>query len=290
MVLIATLANKNAIQDLDIFLFSLNLWNNLSSTKIYIFCDTYIAQWVISAYPLLQIKTIVTLDKYDGLNRQQMEKMKGQNFTTVWGDLMGEKNLLLEWIFINNPKEATTSGIFLMDSDICFLGPLPTLPAGTEFALSPHHIRPQDIVKFGFYNGGFLWTNSSQIPQLWSSATLISRYFEQAALEDVAVPYRKNNTFYEFPITTNYGWWRLFQGKEPAETLQKKWSIHEGDLCIDGAPLASIHTHWYEKTDRATLAFNQFVLRFLRLVGKKHRKIEKLVRHLEENIVILRRF
>jgi len=287
MVLIATLANKNALQDLDIFLFSLNLWNNLLTTKIYIFCDTYISQWVKSTYPLLRIETIVVLDKYDGLNRKQMERMKGHPFLTVWCDLMAEKISLLEYIFQN---ENTTDGIFLMDADICFLGPLPTIPVGTKLALSPHEIRACDTAKFGHYNGGFLWTCDPAVPPAWVKATTTSRYFEQAALEDIAIPYKENNTLYEFPTTTNYGWWRLLQGTEPAATLQNSWGLRTGDLCIEERPLESIHTHWYEATDRATLIFNQFVLRFLRTVAKKNRKMEKLVRHLEQNIAILRRF
>lgn len=286
MVLIATLANKNAIQDLDIFLFSLNLWNNLLTTKIYIFCDTYVSEWVKSSYPLLRIETIVTLDKYDGLNRKQMERMKGHPFLTVWCDLMAEKISLLQHIFQN---EDTTDGIFLMDADICFLGPLPTIPVGTKLALSPHEICARDTARFGHYNGGFLWTCDPNIPQAWANATVTSRYFEQAALEDVSIPYKENNTFYAFPTTINYGWWRLLQGSESADTLQKLWNIHEGILSIGTKPLQSIHTHWHEISDRATFTFNQFVLRLLRLTGKKDRNTLKLVRHLEQKIEVLRR-
>ena len=288
MVLVATLANKNAIQDLDIFLFSLQLWSK-SPNKIYIYCDTEVANWVKTAYPLLQIQTQIALDPYTGLSRKQMEQTRGRKFPSVWCDLMAEKIELLEWIFRENPKEAESDGIFLMDADICFLGPLPTIPVGTKLALSPHEIRSRDTQKFGHYNGGFLWTSSSEMPELWSKATATSRYYEQAALEDIATHYKETATLYEFPTTINYGWWRLLQGNESAQTLQKLWNIHEGVLSIGTKPLQSIHTHWHEISDRATFTFNQFVLRLLRLTAKKDRNTLKLIRHLEQKIEVLRR-
>jgi hypothetical protein len=289
MVLVATLANKNAIQDLDIFLFSLQLWSK-SPTKIYIYCDTEVANWIKTVYPLLQIQTQIALDPYTGLSRKQMEQTRGHKFPSMWCDLMAEKIRLLEWIFKENPDEANRDGIFLMDADICFLGPLPTIPVGTQLALSPHKIRSRDTQKFGHYNGGFFWTSSSEMPELWSKATITSRYYEQAALEDVATHYKETAGLYEFPTTINYGWWRLFQGEESAQTLQKMWNLREGVLCIGTNPLQSIHTHWYETSYRDTVLFNQIVLRFLRLVAKKDRNTLKLVRHLEQKIEILRRF
>jgi hypothetical protein len=289
MVLVATLANKNVIQDLDIFLFSLQLWSK-SPIKIYIYCDTEVANWVKTAYPLLQIQIQIALDPYTGLSRKQMEQTRGRKFPSMWCDLMAEKIRLLEWIFKENPAEANLDGIFLMDADICFLGPLPTIPVGTQLALSPHEIRSRDTQKFGHYNGGFLWTSSSEMPELWSKATITSRYYEQAALEDIATHYKETAGLYEFPTTTNYGWWRLFQGEESAQTLQKMWNLREGVLCIGANPLQSIHTHWYETSYRDTVLFNQIVLRFLRLVAKKDRNTLKLVRHLEQKIEILRRF
>lgn len=272
-MIVATFANKSSQKDLEIFLYSLNLWNN--SLKVYIFCDTEIQEWLHTQKYTFPILTNLALDKYTTLSRKEMEHTKGTHYQTMWGDLMGEKMNLLDWVF----KEEKY--VFLLDSDICFTGPLPEIPPGTQLALSPHYINLRSTIRFGKYNGGFLYTSNPNLPQQWREATKRSRYFEQAALEELAILYKTN--LHEFPLQVNYGWWRMFQADEYPEDQQKAFSIFRGDTAssgirVHGLPLASVHTHFHEKNDQSTKAFNEFIVRLLKLCGTRSVKSAALAK------------
>ena len=264
MYAVATLANAKAINDLKVFLFTLQLWNDILP-NLYIYCDTYISNFLESQQIYKgKIFKQIALDKYDGFTRIQMEKMPGETYENRWVDLMCEKMNLLEWAQEYEEK------LLFCDADICFLGPLPNIEDSVQLGLSNHFIREKDSAKFGIYNGGFVYVSSKDIINLWKTSTHLSRYYEQAALEELC----KDFEVYEFPVQNNYGWWRLLQGVEQVNTLKSKWSLKRNiscsGICVDSKPLLSIHTHWITD-DAATRYFNEFVLNFL----EKLKSVEK---------------
>jgi len=250
MYALATLANTNSLDDLKVFLNTLQLFNN-TLPDIYLYCDTYIDILNLNYKGNLFKK--IALDEYNNLTRQMMEKTKGKYFKTKWEDFMCEKMNLLEW------AHETCDRVLFCDSDICFMGPLPEIPDNFELGLSRHEIRNIDEIKFGKFNGGFVFSGSKQVADLWRKATYNSRYFEQAALEDL----EKHFKTYYFPIQNNYGWWRLLQGKDSIENLKNKWSLKDNIICVDNKPLLSIHTH-FNTNDYATNYFNNFVKTFIK--------------------------
>lgn len=245
-----------SLADLRIFVGSLEAWH--PTAKLYIYTD--------SKTPINSIKTKCTmnvkiaLDEYSGLNRQQMEQIKGKLYSSLWTDFMYEKANVIQWIFDSEPE---TKGVWFMDADITHLAPLPTIPNGTTLALSPHYIQLADEARFGKYNGGYIWFGNPTILDSWRTAGFTSRFFEQAALEQL-VPL---NTVYEFPIQVNYGWWRMFQSTIPPQEHANKFKLFRPDKSIgiryDNMPLQSIHTHWYELDNSATGMFNRWFLNFL---------------------------
>ena len=257
MYAIATLANNKALDDLKVFLFSLQLYNENNLPTLYIYCDTSINTF-LETQTLYKgaIHKKVVLDTYNGLIRSQMEKLPGENYENRWVDLMCEKMNLLEW------AHTLEKSVLFCDADICFLGALPEIDDSVQVGLSRHYIRSSDEAKFGTYNGGFVFSSSNTMIELWKTATKSSRYYEQAALEELCNTYE----IYEFPIQNNYGWWRLLQGNESIEILKGQWSIKRNNtssgICVQGLPLLSIHTHW-KTNDSATNYFNDFVLTFL---------------------------
>ena len=253
---IATLANTNCLDDLKIFLQTLQLFND-TLPDIYLYCDTYIDIIDLTQFYKGRIYKKVALDEYDKLTREQMEKTKGTIFKTQWEDFMCEKMNLLEWT--HSHEHETSDRVLLCDSDICFMGPLPSIPDKYELGLSRHEIRTFDEIRFGLYNGGFVFSGSKDIPKRWREATHTSRYFEQAALEDLTKDFKP----YFFPIQNNYGWWRLLQGKQSIDILKNTWSIKENIIHVEGNPLLSIHTHFKTK-DLATNLFNNFVKSFIK--------------------------
>jgi len=254
---IATLANTNCLHDLKIFLQSLGLFNTILP-DVYLYCDTYID--IINLNYKGNLYKKVALDEYDGLTRQEMEKTKGKIFKTQWEDFMCEKMNLLEWTHSHSHSHSHEScnRVLFCDSDICFMGPLPNIPDGCELGLSRHEIRTFDELRFGLYNGGFVFSGNKDIPIRWREATHTSRYFEQAALEDLTKFFKP----YFFPIQNNYGWWRLLQGKQSIDILKNSWSIKENIIHVEGKPLLSIHTH-FKTNDKATKYFNNFVKAFI---------------------------
>ena len=260
MYSIATLANTNSLDDLKIFLNTLQLFNNILP-DVYLYCDTYID--IINLEYGGKIYKKNALDIYDGLSRKTMESMSGTHFKTKWEDFMCEKMNLLEW------AHETCERVLFCDSDICFMGPLPSIPEEFELGLSRHEIRSSDEKLYGIYNGGFVFSGNRTIPNRWRKATHRSRYFEQAALEDL-VPQFKT---YFFPTQNNYGWWRLVQGTESIITLQKRWKVKDNIIYVNNLPLLSIHTHFKTK-DIATKYFNEFVLGFIK--DERLRKIIKI--------------
>jgi hypothetical protein len=262
MYSLCTLANEKALNDLKIFLFTLQLWNE--NIELYLYCDTYIYNYLetnnIYKYKLHKRKV---LDNYNIYNRKEMESISGKTFTTLWEDFMCEKMNLMNWAHETHDK------VLFCDADICFLGPLLSIPDEYQIGLSPHEIRSYDEQKFGIYNGGFVYSACKDIPNVWRKATYTSRYFEQASLEDL-----KEFSTYTIPIQNNYGWWRLLQGKESVQILKSKWSIKRDPngcgIYVEGKPLLSIHTHW-KTNDMATILFNDFVKGFL----EKLKSVEK---------------
>jgi hypothetical protein len=277
---IATLANEYAIDDLKVLLFTLELWNPVPPT-VYLYTDS-VATPLVKKIPYkggLHIQE--TLNPYSGMNRQTMESLPGKTFKTLFADFCAEKTRLMEWAITDSK-----AGVFFCDADICHLAPLPLLPPNTTLALSPHMIRKRDTDRYGLYNAGYLYMNSVQLAREWRELCETSRFFEQACLEDLMT----SGTHF-FPVQVNYGWWRMYQGEDTAESLQSKWGIkrepeHSG-IQVDGQPLQSIHTHFGEKRDPITQMFNYWFLQRLRKLTSV-KKTTLLVKHLEKVFPTLR--
>jgi len=280
---IATLATGPAIGDLRILLATLALFN-VNPPTVYLYCDSLVAGMAAALkYPgKLHIQNV--LDQYSTYERRAMESMPGKVFKTLWVDFMTEKINLLRWAL-----KDVSGGVLFCDADICFTGPLPAIPTSATVALSPHMIAEKDEQRFGRYNGGFAWFSAVSYLDVWWNACATARYYEQSALEDVAAHVLEKegeDALYEFPKTQNYGWWRLWQGKQSSQELLKEWSIHRGKskessgLCVEGIPLGSIHTH-FQTNDMATRQFNAMVLSRLKLLTQSHTPARKLLAILE---------
>ncbi len=284
IVSIATLVNENAIDDLKLLLFTLELWDENAPT-VYILCDTKSDSIIKTIKYKGKIITKVALDLYTGLSRAQMEQMPSRTYTNLFGDFTAEKTFLMEWAIAD-----ARTGVLFCDADICHLACLPEIPENTKLALSPHFIREYDAKRYGYYNAGYLYIDTVEVATEWRNLCKKSRFFEQACLEDLfkytQEKYGKE-AVYEFPIQVNYGWWRLWQGLAPSDELQKEWTFFRKDdsnsgILVRGQPLQSVHTHFYEKKDIATIRYNKFVLDMLsKLVSMKNTKA--LVQFIKQN-------
>ena len=254
MKIIGTFATESAQKDLEIFLGSLALLYK-GSIRVYLFVDEFIYNYVeTNTYPFEVIQT-KCLNKYGGLTRKQMERIRGTYYKTLWGDLMGEKMNILDLIFKTDPG-AETHGVFLVDSDLCFFSPLPEIPSQIRLALSPHYIDSRSTTLYGNYNGGFVFTRDPEFAAKWKHEALFnSRFFEQTALEQLAIEYDDRGEHLDLPLQVNYGWWRMYQSVNPVVKQQADFKIIDNTLVVVDAPLQSVHTHFGESSQ-----FNSFIL------------------------------
>jgi hypothetical protein len=280
---ICTLANEFAIADLQLLFISLELWNS-PLPDVYLYCDSEVSKWLSEKKRYKgTLKINEALNPYTGLTRKDMEARAGRKFKTLFGDFTAEKPLLFQWAF--SQMASNEKGLLFCDADICFLSSLPEIPKDSELALSPHMIRKRDTDKYGIYNAGFLWIKSAHIADLWFNLCKTSRFFEQGCLEDLKGLVK--NTF-EFPIQVNYGWWRMYQGTESVEQRRKDFSVfregnkHSG-ICVQGKPLNSIHTHFFERTDINTFEFNSYLLKWFQVLKTSQRNVNLLYKAIAAN-------
>jgi len=276
---VATLANDTACDDVRLLLLTLELWNPTDPPVVFLYCDSHVSSQLVRLRYAGEIVAKEALNRYAGLDRLTMERMQGRTHATLFTDFVAQKCDLLEWALAEVPDDQTHRGILFCDADLCFLSSLPCIPASSRLALSAHDICDADARRYGYYNAGFLWTNDIRMPSEWRMLCKTSRYLEQACLEDVARQYGTLAS-HEFPVQQNYGWWRLFQGDKPAETLARAWGIdrapgHSG-LTVEGRPLGSIHTHWGESQPSMTREFNHMVYRWLCLL-QDDEKVKRLL-------------
>ena len=263
---VCTISTYNAIKDLKVFLFSLDLFND-PKPKVYLLCDTKTAAEAKALYSG-ELVIVSKLDIYGDLDREKMATRGGINYRTLWDDFMMEKATVIE-LALENEKSA-----YFCDSDICFLGPLPYVPANKTLAVNRHMIKDEMEKNFGVYNAGFLWTCDKSVPNKWRQAAKTSRYHDQTALEDVVIAYEPS-AVYEFSMQNNFGWWRMYYTNTHPEILQKGWSTYINEpyktagIMVNDSALLSIHTHFSEEVNwKCTYIFNTFFMGFLSRVSK----------------------
>jgi hypothetical protein len=284
---LCTLANEHAVQDIKVLFETLTLFQK-DLPHIHVLTDTSTRDRIteLKAYPTEKVHYLLGLERYSGLNRRQMEAAPGLTHPTLFGDFTAEKCRLLEVAGVT----AGAAGLLFVDADICFLGSLPEIPKGKKLGLSPHMIRKRDTDRFGIYNAGFLWTAEPvAFAAKWREACKTSRFFEQGCLEDLYTGYSESERF-EFPKSVNYGWWRMLQSDAGYKSELDEWGLKRSapaGLSVGGNALESIHTHWSEKTDEATLFFNMNVYKRL-LKVRMIPAVAKLVKFLEAEFPHLR--
>ena len=266
---------KEALSDFRIFCKTLEVWHPDATLYIYTDSETAIDSVVFKGTKHVR----VALDAYKGLTRSDMEARPGKLYDSLFKDYTYEKANVLDWMWTVNPTLDTT-GAWFLDADICHLAPLPPIPTSATLALSPHMIRPVDEGLFGKYNAGFMWFKTRDFLDKWRAFASVSRFFEQAALEDIAVV--AGSGLYEFPIQVNFGWWRMVQGTSPPPDIQGRFSFNRSDKSIglryQDKPLQSVHTHWFQ-TSGAAGYFNQWLRQYLDKF-KTHPPIQRFLRSL----------
>jgi hypothetical protein len=143
---ISTLTNINGIYDLTILLNSLSKFNK--DIPVFIACDTAVKNHFEKNYYGLTLYFETCLDKYNGMNRQQIEQ------NALFLDFTLEKETVL--------RKAMTqySNCLFLDSDICILDSLPNIDFSKDVILCRHFIKEENEKKYGHFNVGYFFVNN----------------------------------------------------------------------------------------------------------------------------------
>jgi hypothetical protein len=266
MTTIATLVTgKQAVEDFKIFLYSLQLFvSPLPALHIATDDATLPLLTGLTYHGTREYYTI--MNRYTGMDRKEMEA-KG-----IFKEYTSEKLRVIELAFVH-----AKDGVWFLDADICFFGPLPVLPATATVGLSPHYIRKSDTDLYGVYNAGFVWLKDVSWVTVWRDAIPASRFFEQAALETVAS--MAKDGLHEFDVNHNYGWWRMFQSPHSPTHQKEMFGINRAvgaGITVENLPLGSVHTHFLERTG-ITNDFNLFLGKQLGKIEKAHKPAHRLL-------------
>ena len=240
-----TISTYNCSFELVGLLLSLSIYH--PNENIYILTDTKTKNYIdtITPQPRLQMKWLIELDKYDGMNRQIMTE-KG-----IWGEFQMAKAIVIKYALEN------VADTLFLDSDIIITDTINDIDNTKEIGVSPQFIRQEHIDKTGFYNGGMLWTKNMSVPNDWIEFTKLSRYFDQASIEDLARKY----SYFEFGENYNLQCWRLMLSLEsPQQIANNINSLPNDKLYYKNKPLKFVHTHFL---DQRFQQFNNLIIQHL---------------------------
>lgn len=265
MSIVATIATgARAAAELKCLVLTLEMFE--PGASLYVFTDSATNSLIPTSYSI-RIHKHEAMNTYLGKTRQEMEALPGKLYLSMWTDFMVEKIKVMEWA-LENSKDAIKKGVWFLDADISLFARLPVFEAPKTLILSPHYIRLADERKFGHFNGGMIWTTSQKHLDVWRQATLQSRFYEQAALEDVWIACPEEERA-ELPPQVNLGWWRHGQSTESPPEIEKKLGFQRQSGCMglkyDGYILQSVHTHWNERS-----LFNNWIRSALKKIQNTH--------------------
>ena len=227
----STMCTSNCAYELTGLLLSLSIFH--PNAKIYILTDLKTKQIIskVTPYPKLDIIFYTELDKYDGMNRDIMEK-KG-----VWSDFQMSKATIIQYALEGS------ADTLLLDSDIIITDVINDIDVSKDIGVSPHYMRKDITDKYGYYNGGMLWTKNKNVPDKWIEYTKTSRYYDQASIEDLA----NHFTYFEFDENYNVQGWRmqLINGGESNFVTNVSYKSND-KVYYKNKPLKFIHTHFLD--------------------------------------------
>jgi hypothetical protein len=265
-----TISTKSCKQELIGLLLSLSIHHN--NSNVYILCDSETKDYIEQStpQPQLNIKWIIELDKYSNYNRKQMEKMN------IWNDFQMAKANVIEYAL----KEENDT--LFLDSDIVILNKLYIKnDKKYDLGVSPHYMKKNITDKYGYYNGGMIWTCCKQVPELWKKYSKTSRYYDQASIEDLVKHF--SDSYFEFGEEYNLQSWRIVLSVETTKQIKDKVNIKNDKLYYNNEPLKFVHTH-FNHNDHAE--FNNFIIEKLKQ-AKLYRELLIIYRVINNKWIVI---
>ena len=221
-----TVATKPCSHELYLFFHTMVKYH--PTATVYVLADTITHDRLKNDLPkTLNIKWYIELDQYSDLDRGKMEA-KG-----LFAEFLMSKPRIIEIALAETPDT------MFLDCDIIILSPMTDVDKSKELGISPQLIQHEYRCRFGFFNAGTLWTKSKTLPDRWRFHTKTSRYYEQAAIEELAREY----THFMFNENYNFQTYRLIHPNAPVDDILKSFSVGNQVVIFKGLPIKFFHTH-----------------------------------------------
>lgn len=266
-----TINTQSCRQELFGMLLSLSLHH--PNANMYILCDSKSKEYIEQSTPKpnLNITWFVELDKYSHYNRKRMEQ------DNIFSEFLMSKATVMDYSL------KCEKDVLFLDSDIIVFDTI-ELPSSIEkynLGVSPHYMKKNITDKYGYYNAGMLWTSCKDIPKLWKQLNKTSRYYEQAAIEDLVKQY--NKSYFEFGEHYNLQTWRFMHGLN-TDQIKQNVTSKNNMVWYKHNPLKFIHTH-YNTKDGLFKDFNLFFIDKLK-EAKKYKELSIIHRVMHDKWII----
>ena len=239
-----TIATNSTAYELIGLLLSIGVYH--PNAKVYIMCDQLTQNEIkeITPIPNIQIRWFIELDKYSNVNRKEMERQG------IFKEFLNNKAKIMKYAI---QKEKDT---LFLDNDIILVNPIQDIKRGTKLGVSRQYLVQKSLEETGYYNAGMLWSCSKKVCDDWIKYTESSRYFEQAAIEQLVNKY----SHFEFGEEYNVQCWRQLFNPEKIPFEYFFSSEPNDNVYYKKKPLRCIHTHF---RDKRFMNFNNLVLQHL---------------------------
>lgn len=249
----STIATQSTAYELVGLLLSIGVHH--PNIPVYIMCDQITKNEIseLTPSPNIQIRWFIELDKYSNYNRKQMEKHG------IFTEFLLNKAKIMKYAL---KKEKDT---LFLDNDIIIINPIQNIKSGTKLGVSKQYLVKESLEETGYYNAGMLWTCSKSVCDDWIKYTHTSRYFEQAAIENLVNKY----SHFDFGEEYNVQCWRYFFNPDPQPFDSFFSSKPNDNVYYKNKTLCCVHTHF---RNLKFINFNNLVIQHL-TKAKKYKEL-----------------
>jgi len=209
--------------------------------QIYVAATSSMEADLKQAFPTLKLDVRPSMDKYIGLNRDDMMRKH------LWLQLNMEKVEIMRAALSGGH-----AGAWYIDADAYLLAALPATGANSLY-LTPHRSNQRIKSNFGIYNSGCVFARSTAVLDEWKRVSPEAHSAccqDQTALDVLATKFNAGN----MSCGVNVGWYQMNKQYNPeGQDLYDKLSCKDGVVFFKDCPVVSMHYHTnqYENTKLA---------------------------------------
>ena len=263
----STICTKKYKEYLVSFLLTLSIHHE--NAIIYILCDkeTKIFLNEITPKPRLKIKIYPTLNRYSLMTKKDMRKMG------IWCDFQ-----LTKMDIMKHAIERSGDTLYL-DCDNIIISSFKNIIGEKKLGVSQNYVNEDKILEIGKYSSGMVWCSDIKIIDDWIGLIPLSRYYEQAVIEDLVEKYSKD--VFEFGENCNIRELRFNANKLDENKFAANFVIIDNNIYYKGGIITNLHVVFKKKMN----SIQSYLMIKLRQ-SKKYKEIISIFRGINKKWLI----